>query len=163
MSFGVGVGDIINVSSVAWNVYKSCKDAPDSFGNIHSEVLAFHAVLKEAGELVATRPLSAAQQERFKAIAYGCNCVLEDLQSLVAQYQRLGTQERRTWDRLKWGAENITDLRARLTSNATMLNTWIRCVHLLLRNHCLYPPKPVLIMNAAACPKPTLRRNSITS
>jgi hypothetical protein len=46
MSFGYSVGDILDVSTLAWSVYKSCKAAPESFGHVASEVLSLQAVLK---------------------------------------------------------------------------------------------------------------------
>jgi hypothetical protein len=52
MSFGYSVGDFIAVGALAWDVYRYCKGAPESFGNISSEVLSLYAVLKEAEETV---------------------------------------------------------------------------------------------------------------
>ena len=130
MSFGYAVGDFIAVGTLAWNVYKSCKEAPESFGNISFEVLSLHAVLKEAEETVFAQHLSPTQQERLKAVGDGCQHVLKDLDDLCQKYQSLGTQSKRTWDRMKWGTEDIAELRARLTSNSVLLATWIRCVHL---------------------------------
>ena len=130
MSFGYAVGDFIAVGTLAWNVYKSCKEAPESFGNISFEVLSLHAVLKEAEETVFAQHLSPTQQERLKAVGDGCQHVLKDLDDLCQKYQSLGTQSKRTWDRMKWGTEDIAELRARLTSNTVLLATWIRCVHL---------------------------------
>jgi hypothetical protein len=47
MNFGCSLGDFVTVGQLAWNVYKSCKEAPDSFANISNEVLSLHIVLKE--------------------------------------------------------------------------------------------------------------------
>ncbi len=52
MAIGVGVGDFIAVGTLAWNVYKSCKDAPGTFQNISYDVLSLHAFLKEAEETI---------------------------------------------------------------------------------------------------------------
>jgi hypothetical protein len=124
---GPSVGEFIAIATFAWKVYKSCKDAPESFGNISLEVLSLHAVLKEAEEKVFARPLSPTSQERFKAVADGCHHVLKDLDSLIMKYESLGTQGKRTWDRMKWGTVDITELRARVTSNTGLLTAWIRC------------------------------------
>lgn len=123
--FGFGVGDFVAVGTLAWNVFKSCKAAPESFGNISVEVLSLHAVLKEGEETLFVRPLPPARAERLSVIKDGCDKVLVDLQSLVQKYQSLGTQSKRTWDRMKWGNEGIAEIRARLTSNATMLTAFI--------------------------------------
>jgi hypothetical protein len=53
MSFGIDVGDFLTVGKIAWNVYKSCRDAPEGFGNISVEVISLHAVLKEVEEALS--------------------------------------------------------------------------------------------------------------
>jgi hypothetical protein len=52
MSFGFSIGDFVAVGNLAWQVWKSCKDAPESFRNVSQEVLSLHAVLKEIEELL---------------------------------------------------------------------------------------------------------------
>jgi hypothetical protein len=56
MSFGYSVGDFIAVGTLAWNVYKLCKAAPVSFGNISMEVPSLHVVIKEAEKTVSYGP-----------------------------------------------------------------------------------------------------------
>ena len=124
--YGFGVGDFVAVGTLAWNVYKSCRAAPGSFSNISIEVLSLHAVLKEADETIFKSPLSPESQVRLKTIGDGCQCVLGDLEALVDKYESLGTQSKRTWDRMRWGAEDIVEIRSRLISNATMLTAFIR-------------------------------------
>ena len=126
MSFGFSVGDFLAVGTLAWDVYKSCRAAPDSFSNISNEVLSLHAVLKEADETIFKSPQLPKRQARLKTIGDGCQYVLDDLQALVDKYESLGTQSKRTWDRMNWGSEDISDIRSRLISNATMLTVFIR-------------------------------------
>ena len=82
-------------------------------------------MLKEAEESIFVRPLPPTRAERLKVIKDGCDKVLIDLQSLVERYQSLGTQSKRTWDRMRWGNEDIAEIRARLTSNITILTAFI--------------------------------------
>ena len=124
---GCTVGDFTTVVALAWKVYKSCKEAPDSYGRISLEVLSLHAVLKEAEETVFAEPLSPTKQEHLKAVGDGCHSVLKDLENLCKTYQNLGTQGKRTWERMKWGTEDIAELRTRLISNTVLLTAWIRC------------------------------------
>lgn len=126
MSFGFSVGDFLAVGTLAWDVYKSCRAAPDSFTNISNEVLSLHAVLKEADETIFKSPQSPERQARLKTIGDGCQYVLGDLQTLVDRYEGFGTQSKRTWDRMRWGAEDISEIRTRLISSTTMLTLFIR-------------------------------------
>jgi hypothetical protein len=129
MGFGYGVGDIVVLVRLAWKAYRSCKDAPESFGNISHEVLSLHALLKEIEENLSAQTLSSTRQARLKTIGDGCRNVLEELQSLVDKYESLGTQSKRTWDRMKWGFTDIAELRSRLTSNTLLLTAFIRYGH----------------------------------
>jgi len=99
---------------------------PDSFQKIHLDVLSLHAVLKEAEETLFQPPLQPQRQTRLKTISDGCNTVLTGLEKLVARYESLGTQSKRTWERMRWGSEDIVEIRARLISNVTMLTASIR-------------------------------------
>jgi hypothetical protein len=126
MSFGYSLTDFVTVVQLSWRVYKGCKDAPNSFGDIASEVLSLHAVLKEAEETIFVQKLSPERQNNLKNVADGCYRVLKDLQDLVDKYEKLGSNSKTTWDRMKWAAEDVTNLRFRLTSNVTLLTAFVR-------------------------------------
>ena len=130
MSFGYSVSDFVAVGQLSWKIYKACKDAPEGFKNIAQEVLSLHAVLKELEETYSDAILSAAQLSRLRVVGDGCRAVLEDLQDLVDRYNSLGTNTKRTLDRLAWGSENIAELRSRLISNTGLLITFLKYVHI---------------------------------
>jgi len=125
MSFGYSVGDVIAIGQLAWKVYKSCKDAPESFANISMEVLSLHALLKEVEEALSDN-LSTSRKNSLATIVTDCQAVLGDLQALVDKYESLGSGSKRTWDRMGWGLNDISELRARLTANIGMLTAFIR-------------------------------------
>lgn len=83
MSFGFVVGDFLAMGKLAWSVYKSCKDAPESFSNISAEVLSLHAILKEVEETLADSPLTESKQRSLATIENGCQMVLSDLQAII--------------------------------------------------------------------------------
>ncbi|TAQ83149.1 hypothetical protein B7494_g8527 [Chlorociboria aeruginascens] len=117
--------DLIAVGQLAWTVYKSCRDAPESFGKISLEVSSLYAVLEHVKETFSGHQLSETERNRLRIITDGCNDVLRDLQSLIDKYQTLGTKSKRTWDRMRWNSECISELRARISSNVGMLQTLI--------------------------------------
>lgn len=98
--------------------------------------MSLHAVLKEVEETLDGQSISPTRQARLETITSGCGNLLEDLQAVVKQYESLGTQSKRTWDRVNWDAEQISELRARLTSNTVMLTAFMR-----------YEPASMLIWN----------------
>jgi hypothetical protein len=126
MSFGFSVSDFIGVGQLAWQVYKSCKEAPESFKNVSQEVLSLHAVLKEVEEAVLDYPIPQSMEVRLTTITDGCQDVLKDLNFLVLKYESLGSKTKRTWDRMRWHLDDITELRARLISNIALLTAYIR-------------------------------------
>lgn len=125
MSFGFAVGDFVVLGQLAWKVYRTCKDAPESFKNISQEVSSLHLVLKEVEETYSGATLSANQQSRLRNIGNGCRAVLEDLQGIIDRYNSLG-RSKRTWDRLGWGSNDIAELRSRLVSNTTFLTAFMK-------------------------------------
>lgn len=124
--YGFGVGDFIAISTIVWRVYKSTKGAPEAFQNIHLEVLSLKAVVEEVEETIFKAPSKSQKQARLETITDGCTSVLADLEALVIKYNGLGTQSKRTWDRMRWGNEDIAELRARLNSNVAMLTALVR-------------------------------------
>ncbi|KAI9859351.1 MAG: hypothetical protein M1813_006688 [Trichoglossum hirsutum] len=111
MSFGYGVSDFIAVGTLAWSVYKSCKEAPNSFNNIHDEVQSLQIVLRAFGDTLE-----------------------EDLQKIVEKYESLGRQSKRTWDRIRWASQDVSELRSRLIANTNLLNSFISTSQVTVMN-----------------------------
>ena len=126
MAFGYGVGDVIATGKLAWTVYKACKDAPASFGTVAQEVIALEAVVRQFEEAFEGQALSTTEQDRLKAVCQGCQDVLNELQDLVQKYKRLGSNAKLSFDRFKWAAVPVGELRTRLISNTSLLSAFIQ-------------------------------------
>jgi len=125
MSFGVSVGDLIQVGTLSWNLYRGCRDSSIEFKRISQEVASLHVVIKETEEQFAeSRGLSPTRAQRLAFLVEGTNDVLQDLKRLLDGYETLGTQAQRTWDRMRWGMEDLTDVRSRLISNTTLITAF---------------------------------------
>ncbi|KAJ3863593.1 hypothetical protein EV359DRAFT_82217 [Lentinula novae-zelandiae] len=125
MSFGIGIGDVYLVSKFAWTIYKSCKDSGDDFKRLSNEVASLHVVLKETEDYVHEfTDFDTSRSYRLKILTDGCNDILKDLEKLLNSYESLGTQAQRTWDRMRFGLEDLTDMRSRLVSQATLLTAF---------------------------------------
>jgi hypothetical protein len=98
MSFGFSVGDFVTISTLAWNVYKLCKDSCDEFKNILGEVVGLHIVLLETKDYLTEhgQSLSRTQSTHLNALAHGCNDVLVDLETVLGRYNSLGSKTQRT-------------------------------------------------------------------
>ncbi|KFX92266.1 hypothetical protein V490_05496 [Pseudogymnoascus sp. VKM F-3557] len=125
MSFGVGIGDIILLGTLTWKLYKNCKESSAEFNRISSEVASLHVVIKETEEYVTeTQGLSPSRDARLTILIDGCKEVLLELEALLNNYESLGTQAQRSWDRVRWGLEELADVRSRIISNTSLLTAF---------------------------------------
>ena len=147
MSFGFGVGDVMAISRLAFKVYTACKDAPDEYGNISDEVKSLHIVIDNAAQHFESTTLTDDIRQKGQEVLRGCQNLLEDLDSLIGKYNSLApastststrtststsTNTSQVLQRVRLGAglvlgmEDIATLRARLTSNTTLLSSFIQ-------------------------------------
>ena len=127
MSFGYGVGDFIAISALAAKVYTAYKDAPSDYKNIAEEVKSLQGIINKAAQHFTSTTLSNNDLRTGQEALKGCQSVLDDLNSLIEEYKSLAsTHKRLIFKRVKLGTEDIATLRARLTSNATLLSSFIR-------------------------------------
>ena len=129
MSFGYGVGDIMAVSRLAIKVYTAYKDAPDDYRNIADEVKSLHIIINKAARHFESTTLSNTIQQEGKEVLEGCQNVFKDLDALIERYKVLApanADRSQVFRRIKLGTEDIVTLRARLTSNTILLNSFIQ-------------------------------------
>ncbi|KAI0449109.1 hypothetical protein F5B21DRAFT_495495 [Xylaria acuta] len=126
MSFGVSFGDLVLASTLAWRVYKACKESGENFQRLSSEVASLHVVLKETEDYLSeeVRDLDISRVNRLRILTDGCHDTLKDLEKLIRSYENLGTQAQRAWDRFRFGLQDLTDIRSRLVSNVTLLTAF---------------------------------------
>ncbi|KAI1498968.1 hypothetical protein F5X99DRAFT_391649 [Biscogniauxia marginata] len=125
MSFGVGFGDLVLASKLAWTVYKGCKDSGENLKRLSGEVASLHVVLKETEDYLGEfTELDTSRINRLKILTDNCHGTLQELEKMLNSYDRLGTQVQRTWDRFRFGLEDLADIRSRLVSNATLLTAF---------------------------------------
>ena len=126
MSFGYGV-DIMAISGLALKVYTAYKDAPEDYRNISDEVESLHIIIKKAAQHFESTTLSDNSRQEGQKVLKGCKNVLEDLDTLIEKYNSLASASTsQVLQRIKLGTEDIATLRARLTSNTTLLNGFIQ-------------------------------------
>ena len=133
MSFGYGASDFLKLCEISWSIYKACRDAPTSFGQVAQEVLSLEAIMREVGDTLKGEALSPQQQAGLKTLGEGCQSILKELQDLVGRYGSLGTTSKKAWDRLKWSSKDIAGIRTRLTSNTVLLTAYLRHVFAMVK------------------------------
>ena len=124
MSFGFSIGDFVTMGQLCWKVYKKCKDSSGNYRELASEVGALHNVIKETEELLSQQDINSKGFAKLGMSVCACQGVLEDLSSLLAKYESLGTKCQRTFDRVKFGNEDLNSIRTRLISNVGLLDAF---------------------------------------
>ena len=125
------MGDIMAISGLALKVYTAYKDAPEDYRNIAGEVKSLHIIIEEAAQHFESTTLSNKKQQqvqqRGKEVLEGCQNVLRDLDALIVKYNALASaNSSQVFRRIKLGTEDIVTLRARLTSNTILLNSFVQ-------------------------------------
>ena len=124
---GWGVGDIIAISRLAIKVHSFYKDAPKNYRHISEEVKSLEIIINKAAQHFEGTTLSDNDRQEGQEVLKGCESVLLDLSALVEKYNSLAsTNKRQVLKKVKFGAEEITALRARLASNTGLLNGFIQ-------------------------------------
>ncbi|KAI9731742.1 MAG: hypothetical protein M1834_004531 [Cirrosporium novae-zelandiae] len=131
MSFGYGVGDTIMAAQLARKIYRRFITAPEEFKAVRDEVHGLWVVLEDIGDSQSELGLSNDQQRKLKELTDNCNNVLADLHKILDKYHSLDTdpakwadKSRKVWKRIRWEPEDIRDLRSRIASNASILNSF---------------------------------------
>ena len=139
MSVPFGVGDVLAVGTLVWNVYTAYKGAPEQFRNFSREILPLHVVVRKVEEQLgisgsvgaARRPssggvagLSMKDRNDLKILFDNLRSIMEELEELLNKYQSLASNRRKRIDRLRWGQEDLVGLRGKLQLNLTVLTSF---------------------------------------
>jgi hypothetical protein len=93
-------------------------------------VISLHTVLKEL-EDETNNPDSilnrtgAGKKKELSILTKNCNSVLQQLNKLLIKYKSLGSTRQRTWDRLKWGKENLQEIREKILTHTSSLTLFL--------------------------------------
>ena len=133
MSFGFGIGDFLAVSRLCWQIYTKCKDSSGSYADLSSQVITLHGVTKETVDILGQQDLSSSQENQLQSCQKECEAVLKDLDDMLVKFESLGSKSQRTFDRLKYGMEDLNGIRIRLISSVSMLEYFVNLYFILLR------------------------------
>ncbi|KAF8417411.1 ankyrin repeat-containing domain protein [Tirmania nivea] len=144
VSFGFGVGDVLAVGTLILKVYNAYEDAPEQFRNFSKEIRSLHVVVEKIEQQLCTprpnrdqtsdaRPessgnstlcLSAKDAEDLKMLYDGLQAIVTELDALLTKYQSLASNPKISFDRLKWGKEDLEGLRGRIHTNISLLTAF---------------------------------------
>ena len=146
MSFGYGVGDVIAVSTLARTIWGRFRDASDQFRAIQTEymlealvcfiaalmrfsVFGLHRVLDDVADSLSRLQITDKQRDSLSKLVEGCRSVLNDTEELIQKNEILDTKSsgmssKKILRKLKWDSTIVNELRNRMMSSTTYLNTF---------------------------------------
>jgi hypothetical protein len=148
MSFGFSVADFIAAIELANKIRKEFVGAPKQFKDISDEyvpqaydsfpltswfdrVRSLSITLQDVDVVLYEGELNDHQKKDLKDIIDACRNVLDELERTLEKYRELELRQRdigkrvqRAWKRLTWEPDDIHELRSRITSNVTLLNSF---------------------------------------
>ena len=151
MSFGFGVGDFLAVGKLVWGVYRAYADAPEQFRDFSQEILSLHIVIRQVEDELdisgsgGVPNLSTKAKNDLEILYDGLEGIMKELDDLLKKYQDLSENHSISFDRLKWGQEDLVRLRDKLRSNLTLLITFNSSLAKYVFIFPLYP-LPYIIM-----------------
>ena len=130
MSFGFAIGDFVALGNLAWNIYKECKTASAEFQEARNEVLSLHAAIRELQDEVDNKDsilnrAGVGRKQELDGLMRNCSDVLGQLEQLLTRYRSLGTKQKRTWDRVKFGSEGLQEIRSKLMFHTSALTLFL--------------------------------------
>jgi hypothetical protein len=93
-------------------------------------VIALHTVLKELEDELENpdsilNRSGASKASELNILVRNCRSVLQSLNKLLIRYKSLGTSSKKTWDRVQFGTENLSDIREKLMSHTSSLTLFL--------------------------------------
>ena len=127
MSFlGLGIGDVVLVSSLALRLYQAFKSAPRDFEDLTFQFLSISEILDQIGNVYEHLYLNRQQRLHLHHLLSQSHSLLKDLEDDIHRYGKNG-HEGGAWQIIKWqlgGADGINQLKQRLMEKVIMLTNF---------------------------------------
>lgn len=98
---------------------------------INFRVAGLGFVLDDIANSLPGLELTDKQARDLSDLINGCRSVLDDTENLIRKNESLGTESsglgsktHKTWKKLKWDSATVNELRDRMVSSTTYLNTF---------------------------------------
>ena len=98
--------------------------------NNHVIVISLHTSLKELEDEINNpdsilNRTGAGKKKEVTLLVKNCERVLQQLNKKLIKYKSLGTASKRTFDRLRWSAENLQEIREKILAYTSSLTLFL--------------------------------------
>ena len=130
MSFGIGIGDILKVSELAYRLWKACTESATEISELSGQLSTLHRLLK-ALILEVENPFSLLNRrggdriDDFVQILGNLEVTLLQVERIVKNYRWIGTGNgrRRIMSFIGFAIEDLSPLREKLVLHLTAIAT----------------------------------------
>lgn len=116
-------GHITTVRPFARSLHRSFFSSSNQFTPLQSDLAALMSMLEAIMEDGPGFGIDCDNEPVLCNLSRSCYGILNDLQELKQHFDSVGTQTRITWEREQWCAEELAEIRSRLTATTSSLNT----------------------------------------
>ena len=153
MSFASSVDDFLAGGTLVWRVFNTYAGAPEQFRNFSQEILSLHVVFKKVEDQLGnqglgnnTLTLSARDTNDLKILHDGLQTIVKELDALLQKYNSLTENHTISFDRLRWGKEDLSGVRERIIAYVGLLTAFNTSLMSYVNpplNSSLYPTRSV--------------------
>lgn len=149
MALNWGVGDLLSVTKLAWDLYHNCylvaREAPDEFRQLVNELASLQGVLRTLRDDVHSdksflEKLGENRKQTLERCLAGCFDTLQKLQQLVIKYKKLGIGDGiQFWRKIKWVSQRpeIAALKSKVMVHTCNLSLCMSSIGKYVK----FPPK----------------------
>lgn len=119
---------ILKVGELVRNVYRAYAGAPEQFRDFSREILSLQVVVGKVEDQLLNQlqkyELSVKDTGDLKTLYDELKSTMEGLDALLKKYQNLAENPSISFDRVRWGQEDLAGLRDKVRSNITLVTAF---------------------------------------
>ncbi|KAF2434249.1 hypothetical protein EJ08DRAFT_497514 [Tothia fuscella] len=108
---------------IFYQVYKKCKDAPDTYRALSDHVGVLHNVLRDIMVYLEEEEVPTGDRRMASLITAreGCRTTLDEVEEFLDKYSSLGKNQKRLIELLKFITKDVDSLKGKLDGNTNLL------------------------------------------
>ncbi|KAL9085259.1 MAG: hypothetical protein Q9165_007693 [Trypethelium subeluteriae] len=121
---------ITTVRPLARSIHRSLFTSSDQFRPFQDDLARLVTILETIIEDSTDHQIDCEKEPALCKLAQDLHQILNELLKLKEHYDSVGSRTQRTWEQQQWRADELSEIRSRLTSTTSALNTvYIKLIH----------------------------------
>ncbi|KJZ77294.1 hypothetical protein HIM_03615 [Hirsutella minnesotensis 3608] len=125
---GFGAGDFIALPTFALKVYHFCRDAPEDFRDLATQVKALSQIIQDATRIVSTTEIDETCRAQGLWFLKESETLLKEVEEKVAKFKTTNSGRLAKRDYLRSILEDVSSLKSRIQGNSISLTAYLQTV-----------------------------------